>query len=103
MWTIAARPKPTRAEVAAGSFLVAAVGVSGWVADRDNVGIMLVVVGIAALAGLAVRHGRRRQAVAHEIAASREEELRSAARTAVRAERAVFARELHDVVSHAWA
>jgi signal transduction histidine kinase len=101
VWTIAARPKPTRAELAACTFLVAAVGVSGWVADRENVGIMLVMLTIAALTGLAVRHGRRRQAVAHEIASAREEELRSAARTAVRAERAAFAREIHDVVSHA--
>ncbi len=101
VWTIAARPKPTRAEVAAGTFLVAAIGASGWVADRDNVGVMLVLLGIAVLAGLAVRHGRSREAAAHEIAASREEELRSAARTAVRAEQAVFAREFHDVASHA--
>lgn len=101
VWTIAARPKPTRAELAGGTFLVAAIGASGWVADRDNVGIMLVVLAIAALAGFAVRHGHRREAAAHEIAASREEELRSAAQTAVTAERAVFARELHDVVSHA--
>lgn len=101
VWTIAARPRPTHVEVAAGILLVAAVGVSGWVADRDNVGVMLVVLSIAALAGLAVRRGRRRQAVAQDIAASREELLRTAARTAVRAERAVFARELHDVVSHA--
>ena len=100
VWTIAARPRPTRVEQVAGTFLVTAVGVSGWVADRDNVGIMLVVLTIAALAGVVVRRGRNRQAVAHEIA-SREEELRSAARTAVQAERSVFARELHDVVSHA--
>lgn len=101
VWTIAARPGPARSEVAAGTFLVAAVGVSGWVADRDNVGVLVVMLTIAALAGLAVRHGRRHQAVAHVIAASREVELRSAAESAVRAERVVFARELHDVVSHA--
>ncbi len=101
VWTIAARVKPTRAELAAGAFLVAAIGASGWVADRDNVGIMLVVLGITVVAGFAVRHGRRREATAHEIASARQEELRSAAQTAVRAERAGFARELHDVVSHA--
>lgn len=44
---------------------------------------------------------RSRQSFAHEIAASREEELRSAARAAVQAERVVFAREFHDIVSHA--
>ena len=101
VWSIATRMRPTRAELMAGAVLVTAVGVSGWVADRDNVAIMLVMLTIAALAGLAVRRGRLRQAVAHGIASSREQELRSAARTAVRAERAVFARELHDVVSHA--
>ncbi len=100
-WTVGARPRPSRPELAAGAFLGAAVGLSGWVADRDNVGVMLVLLAVAALAGLGVRRGRRRQAVAQELAASREAELRSAARTAVRAERAVFARDLHDVVSHA--
>lgn len=101
VWTIAARPRPTRAELTAGAALLASVGVSGWVADPENVGIVLVILGVAVLAGLAVRRQRRREVSAHEIAASREEELRSAADTAVRAERAVFARELHDVVSHA--
>lgn len=101
VWTIAARPKPAREELAAGTFLVAAIGVSGWVADRDNVGIMLAILGVAALAGFTVRHGRRREATAHEIAAAREKELRSAAQSAVLAERAAFAREIHDVVSHA--
>ncbi len=100
-WTIAAKPRPTRAELAAGTFLLAAIGLSGWIVDRDNVVIMLIMLAFAALAGTTVRHARRRQVAAREIAASREEELRSAARTAVRAERAVFARELHDVVSHA--
>ena len=101
VWAIAARLKPTRAELAACTCLVAAIGASGWVADRDNVGIMMVVLGIAALAGFVVRHGRRREATAREIAAARQEELRTAAQTAIRAERAGFARELHDVVSHA--
>jgi signal transduction histidine kinase len=101
MWTIAARPKPARAELVAGLFLLIAVGASGWVADRDNVGVMLVVLGVATLAGFTVRHGRRREAAAHEIASAREDELRTAAQSAVTAERAMFARELHDVVSHA--
>ena len=101
VWTIAARPKPARAELGAAAFLVSSVGVSGWVADRDNVGVMLAALAIAAAAGVVVRHGRRRQAASHEIALSREEELSSAAREAVRAERVLFARELHDVVSHA--
>ena len=101
VWTIAARAKPTRAELAAGTLLVVAVGASGWVTDRDNVGIMLVMMGIAVLAGFTVRQGRRREVAAREIASAREEELRFAAEIAVRAERVGFAREFHDVVSHA--
>lgn len=101
VWTIAARPRPQRAEVAAGVLLVLSVGASGWFADRDNVGIMLVLVVTAVLTGLAVRHARGRAAAAHEIAAARETELRSAAEAAVQAERTAFARDIHDVVSHA--
>jgi len=101
LWTVAARVGRSRAEVAGGSLLVASVAASSWVGDRDNLGIMLVVVGVAVVGGLSVAVARRHQARAGRIAAVREERLRAAARAAVTAERSAYARDLHDVVSHA--
>ena len=69
--------------------------------DPDNLVVLLVVITVAALGGLLVGRQRWGQDRARRAAETRERMLGEAADDAVRAERAVVARELHDVVSHA--
>jgi signal transduction histidine kinase len=65
-----------------------------------NLPMSEIVVGVAALGGAAVGWSNRRNASAHERVVQRSAELTTAAGTAIRAERLVVARDLHDVVSH---
>ncbi len=101
LWAIAAATRISAGDLAAGIFLVTAVTVSTWIGDPGNAAVSLAIMVVAAVAGVVVGVARRRAGVARGRAVERESELRSATRSAVTAERAVFARDLHDVVSHA--
>jgi signal transduction histidine kinase len=98
-WTLAARA--VRTELLCGLALTAAVVVSPAARDRNNVGIVAVLLLVAAAGGAVTGHARRRSAEARRTAQSRAAELDRAAEAAVAAERTAFAREIHDTVSHA--
>jgi signal transduction histidine kinase len=100
-WSLAAAPRRTPVEVVSATALVVGVIGSRWVSDRPNLEITVAVVVVAAAGGLFVGRNARRRASAEARALVREEELQAAAQEAVGAERAAFARELHDTVSHA--
>lgn len=101
LWTIGSRPGSGSSDLARGVFLVVSSSVQMWLLTRENLGVWLVVVGVASCGGLVVRLARRVAGSSRARADVRETELRSAAVSAVSAERRTFARELHDVVSHA--
>ena len=100
LWAASARGRWTVEGPAAG-LLVAAVSWSRWVDDRDNLPITLVIMGVAVVAGLVSRLIAHLEQASRSRAAAREAELEDATRAAVTAERSGFARDLHDVVSHA--
>lgn len=101
LWGTLARPGRAMRDTVAGVVLVAAAGASTSLTDPDNATITwLLLVTLAVIAGgigtarqLAARSAR--EASAHEAV------IGQASREAVSAERAAFARELHDTVSHA--
>lgn len=101
LWTIGSRARSGWSDVAGGVFLMVSSSVQMWLLTRPNLGVWLVVVGVASCGGLVVRLARRVAGLSRAQADVRETELRSAAVSAVSAERRTFARELHDVVSHA--
>jgi signal transduction histidine kinase len=105
LWTVAAVPAagPGGALARVGTVVVL-VGALTWAFQRDdpdNFGVLLVVVTVALLGGALVGAQRWGQERARRAAEKRERVLGKAADEAVRVERAVVARELHDVVSHA--
>ena len=100
LWAVAARGRWS-VEVPAGVVLVAAVAWTRSVDDPSNLAANLIIMGVAVVAGLVSRFvGHREQASRRRVAA-REVELADATRAALDAERSGFARDLHDVVSHA--
>lgn len=86
---------------AAGVVLVAGVVTGTLATDPDNTGVDLVAIGVGAVAGAAVRLARARAAAARRVRDTRELAVRPALEAALRHQRGVMARELHDTVSHA--
>lgn len=81
--------------------LIITIGLSTWLTDPSNAGMLVWIAFAVALTGLAWRHNDR---AAHRAHGHTEEVLRrqeAAALVAVTAERRRVARELHDVLSHA--
>ncbi|HEY5783325.1 MAG TPA: histidine kinase [Microlunatus sp.] len=101
LWTIASRVGSSWLGLAGGSFLMVIGTIQSWMLSRSNMSIGLVMAGVAICGGLVVRMARHLAGSSHALADMRETQLRSAAAVAVSAERQTFARELHDVVSHA--
>ena len=101
LWTIGARVGTSWWDLAGGLFLAVGSTAHIWLLSRDNVTMWLLIVGVAICGGLVVRFARRVAGSARAQADDRETELQLAAASAVTAERRTFARELHDVVSHA--
>ena len=101
MWALAVQPHPGAFARLAGAAMVVGIGGSMWVSDRDNMALSLLTLALAWLMGLVVRRQRARTADTRRTARAREQELGEAERVAVNAERAGFARDLHDVTSHA--
>lgn len=100
LWSVAARSGRS-VEILTGGFLVAAVSWSRWVDDRVNLPVTMVLMGVALVAGLVARLVEHREGASRSRAVAYEGELSDATREAVDAERSGFARDLHDVVSHA--
>ncbi len=101
LWSVATRTRVVPRELMGGALLVAVVVWTRHVSDPDNLPIVVMLMSAAVTAALLVRTARTREARARERATLRESELLSATREAVSAERVGFARDLHDVVSHA--
>ncbi|WP_395727911.1 sensor histidine kinase [Nakamurella sp.] len=101
LWTIAVRPAASRRDAACAGFLVLAVGASAWLLDPDNAALLMLVMSVALAGGGAVRFARSRTDTARERARWHEVEVGAATAAALAAERAAFAREIHDTVSHA--
>ena len=96
-WTIALR---RRGWWGAGLLVLGSLAGS-YVADRDNTLILAVIMVVGLLAGLVVGLVRNLELGARRAAADRESDLATVTTAAVAAERSAYAREIHDVVSHA--
>ena len=101
VWALAARARARSMDIAGGVLLVASVTWTRYADDPDNLLISVLLMSVAASGGLVVRMAGHRESRSRARAVAREAELADAARAAVSAERAGFARELHDVTSHA--
>jgi signal transduction histidine kinase len=100
LWAVAGVRRPAQAAGAVVA-LVGAVLAEVALSEPQNVAFDAVVMGVAVVGGLLARAARSRARTARERAADADSQIATAAREAVGAERAVFARELHDTVSHA--
>lgn len=98
LWTCLVGPAR---DVAAGLLLLAAVSWAQARTDLENLGAVVVAVAVTALVAVATRgvHARGRRLRARGDA--REAELRAASEQAVAAARLSYARDAHDLVSHA--
>ena len=101
LWAIARGARAPSLDLGAGLLLVAAVLWTRRVDDSDNVFVFAVIMAVAMAGGLVVRLAGNRETSFRAASSALEVRLRRARTAAVEAERAVFARELHDVVSHA--
>jgi signal transduction histidine kinase len=101
LWTCSCSWTLLLSRTSAAVLLVTCVIANVGATDPENLPITLVVMALAVTGGTLVGAGRRRSEAASRQAGEREQELRSAADSAVHAERAQVARDLHDLVSHA--
>lgn len=101
VWGVTARARMAARELSSGALLVGAVVWTLYVSDPENLPVVVAMMSVAAAGGLVVSMARRREARAHTSALAHEVELLTAKHEAVNAERIGFARDLHDVVSHA--
>jgi signal transduction histidine kinase len=100
-WTLAATAPARPMTPLAWTAFVGLILHSRLVDDPDNAFIFGVVIAVPTVLGLAVRLNRFRGDRAAASARTHEQTLQESARTAVTQERQEFAREIHDVVSHA--
>ncbi len=101
LWTIAVRSTSTRRDVACAGLLLLSAGASVWLLDPDNAALLMLIMIVAVTGGGTIRFARSRTDVARERARRHEAEIGAATAAALAAERAAFAREIHDTVSHA--
>jgi len=101
LWVIAARSDSSTMDLSSGAFLMLSAGIASRVTDPENAGLLIATMLLAVAGGLIVRLARRWTRAARTAARERERELAAATQSAVDAERGSFAREIHDVVSHA--
>lgn len=99
-WTLAATA-PARQATLTWAALTGLIVHSRLLDDPDNAFFFALVIVVAAVLGLAVRLNRVREHRATASARTHEEALAQSTRLAVSRERHEFAREIHDVVSHA--
>jgi signal transduction histidine kinase len=101
LWVIGSRVGSAWWDLAGGLFLVISSTAHVWLLSRDSLGMWLFIVAVASCGGIVVRFAHRVARSSRALADDQEIELQAAAASAVNAERRTFARELHDVVSHA--
>ena len=101
VWSVLARPGIRPLELGSAAQLATAVIVTREIDSKDNVVVAGMILLVAAVAGLVFRLIRSSGDAAAVRSDELEQDLRTATATAVGAERITFARELHDVVSHA--
>jgi signal transduction histidine kinase len=101
LWTVGSRAGTSFWDLAGGVFLAIGSTTHIWLLSSDNITMWLLIIGVSTCGGLVVRFAHRVAGSARARADGRETELHLAAASAVNAERRSFARELHDVVSHA--
>lgn len=101
LWTIAARCASSGWDWAAAGFLLVAAGGSARLLDPDNAALLIVIMAVALAGGTVARLARSRAAAARGRADDHEREITRATDAALLAERAAFAREIHDSVAHA--
>ncbi len=101
LWTVAARRETGRRDWACAGLLLLTAGSSGRLLDPDNAALLVVIMVLAVAGGAVVRLARARAAAARARAAGHRRDITEATDTALAAERAAFAREIHDTVSHA--
>jgi signal transduction histidine kinase len=101
LWSVAARGRSPWPALGAVATLGTAVLVQVGLTEPQNVAFDAVVMGVAAAGGLLARAARCRAELARRRAEGADALIAAATRDAVDAERAAFARELHDTVSHA--
>lgn len=100
-WTLAATAAARPVTPLTWAALTGLIVHSRLVDDPDNAFIFGLIIGVSTALGLAVRLNRFRGHRAAVSARTHEQVLRQSARLAVTEERHAFAREIHDVVSHA--
>ncbi len=100
-WTLAATAPGRTATPLAWVTLAGLIVHSRLVDDPENAFVFGLIIGVASVLGLAVRLNRVRGHRATASAQTHERTLRESAQLAVTEERHAFAREIHDVVSHA--
>lgn len=106
LWTVSSGARPAGRlgggrGAALGLVWLVVVALASWTRDPENAPLLAVIGLIAWSAGLLTGTARRRRATADGVAHHRAAELEAARQAAVAAERRSFAREIHDVVSHA--
>ncbi|QZY28212.1 sensor histidine kinase [Nocardioides coralli] len=101
LWAVASRRERWWWQVPGALALAAAVAWTRVVDDPENLLVLVQLMVVATVGGLLVRLARHVELSSTRRATSREAELSEAARVAVTAERMDFARDLHDVTSHA--
>lgn len=82
-------------------FLLLTAGLCTWLLDPVNVGVLLVMMAVTLACGAWARWVRSRGATFRMDAEAHLEQIDRATRSALAAERTAFAREIHDIVSHA--
>ena len=101
LWAVGADRRRWAGRYLVGPIVVALIGTVSWLADRDNAGMLVVIAAAGWLGGLLAGRARRSAQDADADSALRRAALERARQVAVAAERRAFAREIHDVVSHA--
>lgn len=101
LWTIGARGGSSWRDGAAAGFLLAAAGTSAWLLDPANAALLVAIMIIALAGGAVTRLAHARARTARGRARRHAREIARATDAALAAERAAFAREIHDIVSHA--
>ena len=101
LWAVGADQRRWAGRYLLGPIIVALIGTVSWLADRDNAVMIVVIAAAGWLGGVLAGRARSRAEAANADSASRQAALERAAQLAVAAERRAFAREIHDVVSHA--
>jgi signal transduction histidine kinase len=84
-----------------GPLALVTISAASWTQDAENTPVLAATASVALVGGVVAGQARRRAGAARRTATVREAELDAAREAAVAAERHAFAREIHDVVSHA--